>query len=160
MQVHFPDSTSSLEAARKRLAFDELFLLQLGLLKQKQQWRSDTGRALIADRAVLDKFIQSLPYPLTEAQQRVIADILDDIGTPHPMSRLIQGDVGSGKTVVAAAAMFLTAQSQAQAALMAPTEILAEQHYKNLSKLFATLNEQGVAPAVDGPLVDGQHAAG
>ena len=155
VQAHFPDSTSSLEAARKRLAFDELFLLQLGLLKQKQQWRSDTGRALSTDRAVLDKFIQSLPYPLTEAQQRVIADILNDIGTPHPMSRLIQGDVGSGKTVVAAAAMYLTAQSPAQAALMAPTEILAEQHFKNLSKLFATLNEQGAAPPLTVRLLTG-----
>jgi ATP-dependent DNA helicase RecG len=155
VQVHFPDSASSLEAARKRLAFDELFLLQLGLLKQKQQWRSDTGQALIADRAVLDKFIQSLPYPLTEAQQRVIADILNDIGTPHPMSRLIQGDVGSGKTVVAAAAMFLTAQSRAQAALMAPTEILAQQHYKNLSQLFAPLNERGVTQPLTVRLLTG-----
>jgi ATP-dependent DNA helicase RecG len=155
VQVHFPDSTSSLEAARKRLAFDELFLLQLGLLKQKQQWRSDTGRALSTDRAVLHKFIQSLPYPLTEAQQRVIADILNDIGTPHPMSRLIQGDVGSGKTVVAAAAMYLTAQSPAQAALMAPTEILAEQHFKNLSKLLAALNEQGATPPLTVRLLTG-----
>ena len=115
------------------MAFDELFLLQLGLLKQKRQWRSENGRALkIADRALLDKFIQSLPYPLTEAQHRVIADILNDIGTTHPMSRLMQGDVGSGKTAVAAAAMFLAAQSGTQAAIMAPTEILAEQHYKNL----------------------------
>ncbi len=155
VQAHFPDSSSSLEAARKRLAFDELFLLQLGLLRQKQQWRSDTGRALNTDRAMLDKFIQSLPYPLTEAQQRVIADILGDIGTQHPMSRLVQGDVGSGKTVVAAAAMFLTAQSQAQAALMAPTEILAEQHYKNLSKLFAALNEQGATPPLTVRLLTG-----
>ena len=74
VQVHFPDSMTALEAAQRRLAFDELFLLQLGLLKQKQQWRSETGRALNAsrDRALLDSFIQSLPYPLTEAQRRVI----------------------------------------------------------------------------------------
>lgn len=155
LQIHFPDSASALEAARKRLAFDELFLLQLGLLKQKQQWRSDNGRALIADRAVLARFIQSLPYPLTAAQERVIDDILGDIGTTHPMSRLIQGDVGSGKTVVAAAAMFLAAQSQAQAALMAPTEILAEQHFKNMSTLFAPLNEQGMAQPLTVRLLTG-----
>ncbi len=142
VQIHFPDSSSSLEAARKRLAFDELFLLQLGLLKQKQQWRADNGQALKTDRALLDQFVQSLPYPLTSAQQRVIDDILSDIGTTHPMSRLVQGDVGSGKTVVAASAMFLAAQSGAQAALMAPTEILAEQHFKNLSQLFAAINTQ------------------
>jgi ATP-dependent DNA helicase RecG len=144
VQIHFPDSIPALETAQRRLAFDELLLLQLGLLKQKAQWRSANGRALLVDRAALDVFIRSLPYPLTEAQRRVIEDILGDIGTPHPMSRLVQGDVGSGKTVVAAAAMFLAAQSGAQAAIMAPTEILAEQHYKNLGKLFETVNTQGV----------------
>lgn len=142
VQIHFPDSPSSLEAARKRLAFDELFLLQLGLLKQKQQWRADNGRALNTDRGLLGRLLQMLPYPLTAAQQRVIDEILGDIGTTRPMSRLVQGDVGSGKTVVAASAMFLAAQSGAQAALMAPTEILAEQHFANLSKLFAAVNAQ------------------
>ncbi len=144
VQIHFPDSQATLEAARKRLAFDELFLLQLGLLKQKQLWRADNGRALNTDRALLDKFLRTLPYPLTKAQQRVIDEIIADIGTSHPMSRLIQGDVGSGKTVVAASAMFLAAQSGAQAALMAPTEILAEQHFKNLSTLLAPVDLQGV----------------
>ncbi|CAG0934057.1 ATP-dependent DNA helicase RecG [Thermoflexales bacterium] len=142
LQIHFPDSIPALETAQRRLAFDELFLLQLGLLRQKRQWRNENGRALPAaqDRARLETFIQALPYPLTEAQQRVIDEILNDIGSTHPMSRLVQGDVGSGKTVVAAAAMFLAAQSGAQAAIMAPTEILAEQHYKNLGRLFETVN--------------------
>src|SRR5512139_2858289 len=146
VQIHFPDSMPALEAAQRRMAFDELFLLQLGLLRQKQQWRGENGRALEAarDRALLGAFIQSLPYLLTEAQRRVIDDILRDVAAPHPMSRLLQGDVGSGKTVVAAAAMFLAAQSGAQAAIMAPTEILAEQHYKSLSKLFEKVNAQGV----------------
>ena len=144
VQIHFPDSMSALEAAQRRMAFDELFLLQLGLLKQKRQWRNETGRALKIDQALMDAFIQSLPYPLTEAQRRVIAEILNDIGTTHPMSRLVQGDVGSGKTVVAAAAMFLAAQSGAQAAIMAPTEILAEQHYKNLCTLFETVSARGI----------------
>ena len=139
-QAHFPDSQASLDAARKRLAFDELFLLQVGMLRQKQQWRSTDGRALNVDRALLDVFIQSLPYPLTDAQQRALDAILSDIGSDHPMSRLLQGDVGSGKTVVAAAAMFVAAQSGAQAAIMAPTEILAEQHYKSLSTLYANVD--------------------
>ncbi len=143
-QIHFPDSQATLEAARKRLAFDELFLLQLGLLKQKRLWRAENGRALNTDRGLLDKFLRVLPYPLTAAQQRVIDEIIADIGTSHPMSRLIQGDVGSGKTVVAASAMFLAAQSGAQAALMAPTEILAEQHFKNLNALFAPVNAQDI----------------
>ena len=157
VQIHFPDSIPAVEAAQRRMAFDELFLLQLGLLRQKQQWRGANGRALHAarDRALLDTFIQSLPYPLTEAQRRVIDDILGDVGTTQPMSRLVQGDVGSGKTVVAAAAMFLAAQSGVQAAIMAPTEILAEQHYKNLSKLFEKVNEQGIPHPLNVRLLTG-----
>jgi len=155
VQIHFPDSLSALEAAQRRMAFDELFLLQLGLLKQKRQWRNETGRALKIDQALMDAFIQSLPYPLTEAQRRVIAEILNDIGTTHPMSRLVQGDVGSGKTVVAAAAMFLAAQSGAQAAIMAPTEILAEQHYKNLCTLFETVSARGIPRPLNVRLLTG-----
>ena len=157
VQIHFPDSMPAVEAAQRRMAFDELFLLQLGLLRQKQQWRGENGRALQAarDRAMLDAFIQSLPYPLTGAQHRVIDDILGDVGTPHPMSRLVQGDVGSGKTVVAAAAMFLAAQSSAQAAIMAPTEILAEQHYKNLGKLFEPVNAHSLPQPLQVRLLTG-----
>jgi ATP-dependent DNA helicase RecG len=143
-QTHFPDSQASLESARKRLAFDELFLLQLGLLKQKQQWRGETGQALNFNVALYETFKQSLPYPLTEAQQRVLDEIINDIRTDHPMSRLLQGDVGSGKTVVAAAAMFFAAQCGKQAAIMAPTEILAEQHFKSLSQLFESMNQQAI----------------
>jgi ATP-dependent DNA helicase RecG len=155
VQIHFPDSMPALEAAQRRMAFDELFLLQLGLLKQKRQWRSENGRALEINRALLDKFMQALPYPLTEAQRRVIEDILGDIGTTHPMSRLVQGDVGSGKTVVAAAAMFLAAQSGAQAAIMAPTEILAEQHFMSLSKLFEKVNAQSLPRPLNVRLLTG-----
>jgi ATP-dependent DNA helicase RecG len=155
VQIHFPDSMPALEAAQRRMAFDELFLLQLGLLRQKRQWRSENGRALTIDRALLDKFMQALPYPLTEAQRRVVEDILGDIGTTHPMSRLVQGDVGSGKTVVAAAAMFLAAQSGAQAAIMAPTEILAEQHFKSLSKLCEKVNTQNLPRPLNVRLLTG-----
>ncbi len=154
-QAHFPDSQYSLEAARKRLAFDELFFLQLGLLKQKQQWRGETGRALNFDPLLVDTFKSSLPFPLTEAQLRVLDDILADIRTDHPMSRLLQGDVGSGKTIVAAAAMFCAAQCGYQAALMAPTEILAEQHHQSLSKLFETINQHSSPTPINVRLLTG-----
>ncbi len=138
-QAHFPDSSQQLEAARKRLAFDDLFLLQLGLLRQRQRWKAQAGRALAFDPALLDTFLATLPYSLTPAQRRTLDDVLRDIRSGQPMNRLIQGDVGSGKTVVAAAAMFLVTQAGAQAAIMAPTEILAEQHSRSFTRLFAGL---------------------
>jgi len=137
--VHFPDDWSDLERARQRLAFDELFIIQIGVLHQRQIWREQPGRALNFDSAVVNDFINSLPYPLTSAQKRVLDQVLADLKSGVPMNRLLQGDVGSGKTVVAAAAMVAVAASDAQAALMAPTEILAEQHFKTLTQLFATL---------------------
>lgn len=154
-QAHFPDSQYSLEAARKRLAFDELFLLQAGLLRQKQQWRGETGRALEFDLKLYDTFKSALPFPLTDVQQRALDDIIKDIRTDKPMSRLLQGDVGSGKTAVAAAAMFFAAQCGYQAALMAPTEILAEQHFKSLSQLFETINQQSIPAPIKVRLLTG-----
>jgi ATP-dependent DNA helicase RecG len=135
--IHFPDDWSDLERARQRLAFDELFVVQLGVMRQRQAWRSQPGRALAFNPSTVEGFIKSLPYPLTGAQRRALDQILADVKSPVPMNRLLQGDVGSGKTVVAAAAMMATVASGAQAALMAPTEILAEQHFKTLTKLFA-----------------------
>ena len=135
--IHFPDDWSDLERARQRLAFDELFIVQIGVLRQRQAWRSQPGRALNFDPVAVDSFIQSLPYPLTGAQKRALDQIVADLKSGVPMNRLLQGDVGSGKTVVAAAAMMATVASGAQAALMAPTEILAEQHFKTLTQLFA-----------------------
>jgi ATP-dependent DNA helicase RecG len=136
VQIHFPDSQSSLERARYRLAFDELFLLQIGLLRQRYLWRSEPGKPLPVDDATLAGFIRSLPFELTRAQQRTLRQIVADLCLDQPMNRLLQGDVGSGKTVVAAAAMALTVAAGAQAALMAPTAILAEQHYHTLTRLF------------------------
>lgn len=136
VQVHFPDSQSSLKRARYRLAFDELFLLQIGLLRQRHVWRSEPSRSLPVDDATLDGFVGSLPFKLTNAQQRALRQIVADLRSDQPMNRLLQGDVGSGKTVVAAAAMALTVVAGAQAAVMAPTSILAEQHYNTLSRLF------------------------
>ena len=137
--IHFPDDWSDLERARQRLAFDELFIVQIGVLRQRQEWRSQPGRALDFDPAAVGGLIHSLPYPLTAAQQRALDQIIADLKSGVPMNRLLQGDVGSGKTVVAAAAMMAVVASGAQAALMAPTEILAEQHFKTLTRLFAAL---------------------
>lgn len=135
-QIHFPESQAALKRARYRLAFDELFLLQLGLLRQYNQWRAEPGRPLRIDMTLLDRFVGSLPFQLTRAQQRVLRQIVSDLRSERPMNRLLQGDVGSGKTVVAAAALALTTAAGAQAALMAPTAILAEQHYSTLLRLF------------------------
>jgi len=138
-QIHFPDSQQSLHAARRRIIFDELFLLQLGMQGQRHSWQAQPGQPLSVAPGSLDPFYAGLPYQLTGAQQRVISEILVDLARDVPMNRLLQGDVGAGKTVIAAAAMFAAAQAGAQAALMAPTEILAEQHYQGLSGLLAPL---------------------
>ncbi len=139
--IHLPDNQEHLNAARRRLAFEEALYLQLGLLRQKLAWKSQPGRTIQVDSAYLEALQASLPYALTSAQQRSLAEILRDFAAGQPMNRLLQGDVGAGKTVVAGLAMAVTAANGAQAALMAPTEILAEQHYKSLAKLFAVFPE-------------------
>ena len=136
-EIHFPSSFEKMESVRHRLALDEFLLIQLGVLRQRRLWREKPGRALRVDSAQTAQFLGTLPFQLTGAQQRVLNEILGDIQKTQPMSRLLQGDVGSGKTIVAAAAMLTAVANGAQAALLAPTEILAEQHYKTLSKLFA-----------------------
>ena len=136
MQIHFPDSAEALERARHRLCFDEFLLLQLGVLRQRRVWRAHTSESLILPAEDLEAFIASLPFPLTGAQRRAIDEILADMATPVPMSRLLQGDVGSGKTIVAAAAILAAVRGGRQAAVMAPTAILAEQHYQTLTSVF------------------------
>jgi ATP-dependent DNA helicase RecG len=138
-QIHFPDSEESLNRARRRLCFDEFFLIQLGVQRQRHLWRSQSGRPLNIDQELLNSFVQSLPFQLTDAQQRVLREIVNDLRQPYPMSRLLQGDVGSGKTVIAAAAMLLAVANGCQAVIMAPTEILAEQHYKTVTELLANI---------------------
>ena len=138
-QIHFPDSQSRLEQARRRLALDELLMIQLGVLRQRHEWQERSGQPVQIDGPLLRTFIESLPFALTAAQEKALSEILDDLQQAKPMSRLLQGDVGSGKTVVAAAAMLVTAASGKQAVLMAPTEILAEQHYASLEKLWGEL---------------------
>jgi ATP-dependent DNA helicase RecG len=135
-QVHFPDSWESLRQAQHRLAFDEMLLLQLGVLRQKRDWqRLQTEPLTVGDEAI-QRFLNALPFQLTGAQQRALQAIRQDLASPHPMNRLLQGDVGSGKTVIAAAAAAITVANERQAAFLAPTSILAEQHFRTLSKLL------------------------
>ncbi len=137
-QAHFPDDAALKDRARVRLAFDELFLLQLGVLRRKRNWQSSQpGNAFNIDKSLLETFNKSLPFELTPAQQRVVREILADITKPQAMSRLLQGEVGSGKTVVATIALLMAVANGYQGALMAPTEILAEQHFNTLSTLLA-----------------------
>ncbi len=138
-QVHFPDSVDALDRARKRLAFDELLVIQLGVLGQHRAWQSKPAEPLTFGIEQRRAFLKTLPFTLTQAQQRVLADVDRDITHAYPMTRLLQGDVGSGKTVIAAAAMWAAVCNGAQAAIMAPTEILAEQHYRKLLEQFAQL---------------------
>lgn len=137
-QVHFPDSQDALDQARWRLAFDEIFLLQLGVMRQKRAWQSAEARIYPTPQEWLQAEINRLPYQLTSAQQRALQEIRDDLQSGRPMDRLLQGDVGSGKTVVAALAIAMVTRHGAQSAIMAPTSILAEQHYRNLSRLLTT----------------------
>jgi ATP-dependent DNA helicase RecG len=146
--IHYPDSASELELAQRRLAFDDLFLLQLGLIRRKRRRQGVEGTPFAVDGALLRRFTQGLPFRLTGAQERALAEILADLRQPKPMQRLLQGDVGSGKTVVAAAAILVARANGHQAALMAPTEILAEQHYHNLRGLYGGL------PDADRPTVE------
>ncbi len=139
-QIHFPDNQETLHKARQRLIFDELFQLQLGMLGYRREWQSVPGNPIPFDGPAIEQFIGQLPFTLTASQQRVIAEIGSDVANQIPMNRLLQGDVGSGKTVVAAAALVLTSRAGFQAAIMAPTEILAEQHYQGLKKLLANLD--------------------
>jgi ATP-dependent DNA helicase RecG len=139
-QIHFPDSEQVIEPARQRLVFEEFFLLQLGVGLQRQRTRQERGIAMRIDADRLNEMLHRIvPFELTNAQKRVIGEIWSDMAQSHPMNRLLQGDVGSGKTIVAAAAILAAADNQYQAAIMAPTEILAEQHYINLHRLFQPL---------------------
>ncbi|MCS7061384.1 MAG: ATP-dependent DNA helicase RecG [Anaerolineae bacterium] len=154
-EIHWPRDMRTREAARRRLAFDELFELQLAVLRQRYLWRSEPAQPLAIDEETITRLITALPYSLTRAQQRAVRAIVNDLRQPVAMHRLLQGDVGSGKTVVAALAMAMTAQAGAQSALMAPTEILAEQHFNNLKKLFGEMYEKGALPPLEVRLLTG-----
>ena len=136
---HFPDTADDLAAARRRLAFDDLFLLQLGLAIRRQREGRRPGISLSPPGALERRLRATLPYRLTGAQERVWHEIRADMAAPHPMNRLLQGDVGSGKTIVATLAILTAIEAGHQAALMAPTEILAEQHARTLRDLVGEL---------------------
>ena len=131
-EVHFPKGEESLAMARRYLALEEFVLLQFELQRRREAWESGGGEVHAGSGEMLERFLASLPFEATGAQQRAIGEIRGDLGTPRPMHRLLQGDVGSGKTLVATAAMVLGVEAGFDAALMAPTQILAEQHYRNL----------------------------
>ncbi|MBT8038013.1 MAG: ATP-dependent DNA helicase RecG [Verrucomicrobiae bacterium] len=133
-ELHFPDSLAQAEAARRYFALEEFFALQLSVVWKRARVREHHGRVMGRKTSLLTAFYHSLPFDLTEAQKRSIKEVIADMRSPFPMSRLLQGDVGSGKTFVAMCAMLLAVESGVQAALMAPTQILAEQHYLTFRK--------------------------
>ncbi len=138
--IHFPETMLAKQNARRRLAFDELLRVQVVLVGRKRAFELDsTGIRHIVDGKLQQRFVAAIPFALTAAQQRVISEINKDLAAPHPMHRLLQGDVGSGKTVVAVSAMLAAVQGGHQGALMAPTEVLAEQHFASVSSLLAGL---------------------
>ncbi|GAB4545134.1 MAG: ATP-dependent DNA helicase RecG [Anaerolineae bacterium] len=140
-QAHFPDSQDALRHAKRRLAFDSLIMLQLAVLRKRREWQSQASDPCVVSDAWLDAMYAKLPFTLTNAQKRAISEIRADMMKMIPMNRLLQGDVGAGKTVVAALMLAIAVANGAQAALMAPTSILAEQHYKNLTRLLGELPE-------------------
>jgi ATP-dependent DNA helicase RecG len=165
--IHFPSSAEELESARSSLARGELFEMQCVLARQRSRQVSGTAPVIRRDAPVLAKFVKQLPFPLTAAQRRVLGQIFDDLGRGHPMNRLLHGDVGSGKTIVAATAMVGVLAAGHSAALMAPTQVLAHQHFENLSRLFEPLGIDVVlrtaarkvkTPAAGPHVVIGTHA--
>jgi ATP-dependent DNA helicase RecG len=142
LQVHFPNTQDLLKFARERLAFDEIFFLQMGVLRQKRDWKQVEARRFSVSDEWLGTRLASLPFTLTNAQARAIADIRADFDSGKPMNRLLQGDVGSGKTAVAALAAAIITSNGSQAAIMAPTSILAEQHFRTFINLLPLFTEK------------------
>ena len=141
--IHFPKDMISLEKAKNRLKFEELFYLQLSLLKQKYiRSREDKGITMPKVGEAFNKCYEALPFPLTGAQKRVITEIRNDMKSGHQMNRLLQGDVGSGKTMVAVLTALIAIGNGFQACIMAPTEVLAQQHHKNIQKFLAPTGVQ------------------
>lgn len=138
LNIHFPESKDMLSEARRRLIFEELFLLELGMLRLREKSRASNASALEKDFTA--EFFSLLPFELTNAQKKAIADSADDMMLSRPMNRLLQGDVGSGKTAVSAALIYNAAKNGFQSALMAPTEVLAAQHYKTMKSFFKNTN--------------------
>jgi ATP-dependent DNA helicase RecG len=138
-EIHFPTTATQCDAAREHLVFAEFFAMQLMIGSRRSDATLRAGQVHSARGELLEKFLRGLPFDLTAAQERVIEELRRDLASSHPMNRLLQGDVGSGKTVVAIAAILLAVESGSQAALMAPTQILAEQHYAVLCRWLEPL---------------------
>jgi ATP-dependent DNA helicase RecG len=145
-QAHFPDSWESLRSAQRRLAFDELLCLQIGVLQQKADWEQAKATPFPAPENLAD-WKSGLGYSLTAAQERALGEILADLASGRPMNRLLQGDVGSGKTAVAAGAAFVVASRHGQAAILAPTSILAEQHFRTFKQFLTAEAGEGRDPS-------------
>ena len=145
-EIHFPDSEKTLHKAKQRLAFDEIFLMQMGVLEQKKEWESRPGQVFESDETWLKSRLSNLPFKLTSAQKKALEQVRTDLRSGHPMNRLLQGDVGSGKTVIAALAALIVCRGNAQTAFLAPTSILAEQHLQSLQGLL-TSPPDGLAPS-------------
>ncbi len=142
-RYHYPNNIKALEDARRRLAFNELFLVQLVSQKRKSEWKLDKASIPLPSSEIVTDFVSSLPFVLTSGQTSALKEVLEDINSSVAMRRLLQGDVGSGKTVVAAAAMLCAAANGLQSAIMAPTEILAEQHYLTITNLLGSESPEG-----------------
>lgn len=142
-QAHFPDNHEKLTAALHRLAFEELFYVQLGVQQRRRWLQQAEGRSFPDEPALLEQFKAALPFTMTDAQKRVLDEIAQDMTRSIPMTRLVQGDVGSGKTAVAAAAMWVAVANGTQAALLAPTQILAEQHHRGISDFLKDFERDG-----------------
>ena len=146
--IHFPETIGEVPAARRRLVFDEFFRLEVALAMTKRRKMLDSvGIEHVAGAELVERFLGGLPYTLTGAQRRALDEIGSDLAGPHPMHRLLQGEVGSGKTVVAVAAVLAGVAGGYQTAIMAPTEVLAEQHFSGISALIA---DAGMRPDADG----------
>lgn len=139
-QIHFPKNKKEAEIAKKRFTFEELFLIQLFYQRQKRKFRERKAGKIIPKKEYIQAFKKNLPFSFTNDQKKTIREILDDMQKDFPMSRLLEGEVGSGKTIVAALSAFVAAKNNYQATIMAPTEILAEQHFKEISKTLSKLN--------------------
>ncbi|MBK1790885.1 ATP-dependent DNA helicase RecG [Persicirhabdus sediminis] len=169
-EIHFPKHLEQIDAARRYFALEEFFALQLSVVWKRQRYQAQAGRVQGKKTELLTQFYHSLPFDLTNAQKRSVKEIIADMRQPVPMNRMLQGDVGSGKTFVALCAMLLAVDSDAQAALMAPTQILAEQHYLTFSKWLTPLGvhvalrtsdrreDNGQDPASRPQVIIGTHA--
>lgn len=135
--VHFPKLSDQAERAKERFAFEYVFLIQLYSLQLKAALAKESAPKLTITQTELKKLLSHLPFSLTPSQKESLEELLEDIGKPHPMNRLLQGDVGSGKTVVAALAALIAAHKNKQAIFMAPTEVLARQHYQTVTRMFS-----------------------